>query len=234
MKTYCCAQRHLNCFLTIGAQIAQTVYTARVEQAGLLKCLALELDNVRHALEWTVEAGRIDDGLQLAHEWFIVFLVRAAQTEVLARMNFLLAQATALKHTRVQALALIDAGNIHARQAEFDLAFFTFCRAQQIGFELNDAEVLAQVYYWLATYTQFRGDYALARSHIKQWRTYAVAAKLFDETGIQAEESALLGHVAFYEGDYAAARRLLAQSYELSIEWQKYPRAPFRDHMDMH
>ena len=209
-------ERHLDYYLNMGEDAVVSIRKMPAEQVSLLKCLALELDNVRRALEWAAEIGRIDDGLRLAHAWFDVFIVRAGQAEVLARMQSLLAQAAALKHTRAQALALIDVGNIHERQAEFEQALAMLSRAQEIGLKLGDPGILSQVYCWLASYTQFHGDYTLARSHIKQWRAFIIAGHLLDGDNLQAEESALLGHVALSEGDYPLARRLFAQSYELA------------------
>jgi non-specific serine/threonine protein kinase len=209
-------ERHLDCYLNMGEDAVVPIHKKSVKQVSLLKCLALELDNVRRALEWAAEIGRIDDGLRLAHAWFDVFIVRAGQAEVLARMQSLLAQAAALKHTRAQALALIDIGNVHERQAELEQAFAMLSRAQEIGLELDDPEILSQVYYWLVSYAHFRGDYALARSHIEQWRAYIIAGHLLDANSLQVEESFLLGHVALSEGDYALSRRLFAQSYELA------------------
>jgi predicted ATPase/DNA-binding XRE family transcriptional regulator len=205
-------ERHLDCYLKLGEVSFRKI---PAEQVNLFKCLALELDNVRRALEWAAEIGRIDDGLRLAHAWFDVFIVRAGQAEVLARMQSFLAQAAALEPTRAQALALIDVGNIHERQAELEPALAMLSRAQAIGLALNDPGILSQVYYWLASYANFRGDYALARLHVKQWRAFIIAGHLLDENNLQAEESAQLGHVALSEGDYALARQLLAQSYEL-------------------
>jgi non-specific serine/threonine protein kinase len=207
-------ERHLDCYLKMGAVVSFRKIPA--EQVNLFKCLALELDNVRRALEWAAEIGRIDDGLRLAHAWFDVFIVRAGQAEVLARMQSLLAQAAALKPTRAQALVLIDISNVHERQAELEQALAMLSRAQEIGFELDDPGILSQVYYWLASYAHFRGDYALARLHVKQWRAFIIVGHLLDGDNLQAEESALLGHVALSEGDYPLSRRLFAQSYELA------------------
>jgi predicted ATPase/DNA-binding XRE family transcriptional regulator len=213
-------ERHLECYLRMGEGVMRMIRKAPAKQVSLLQCLASELDNVRHGLKWAAEVGRIDDGLRLAHTWFDVFVIRAGQAEVLARMESLLAQST-VKHTRTQALALIDIADIHERQAEFEQALCTLHRAQEIGLELDDPQVLSLVYYWLAICAQLRGDYDLARSHIRRWRAYAIAGHLFDDASIQAEESFLMGAVALYEEDYPSARRLFARAYELTLEADK-------------
>jgi non-specific serine/threonine protein kinase len=198
--------RHLAYYIRLGEAVATRWYSAIPgDQASQARRLELDFDNVRSALDWTAECGRVDDGIRLIETLYTtLFFVRPLDQELLRQLQRLTAHPAAQRSVHV-AWAYMIIGTIYFDQDQLEQAEAANEQARVIGLDLGDASILSQTSFRSALLAQERGDFALARA-------------IFDRL-VAAGENMLIdwhmhyGVLALYEQDYPQAHEALARLY---------------------
>jgi non-specific serine/threonine protein kinase len=206
------SSRHLDYFVRSGEDLQPRMRGNDADQVTLFKRLSLDVDNLRSAVEWASESGRVDDGLRLMLSYQLMLQGYAGEPELVARTKQLLAQPVVRQFTRTRAHALRLLAEYEGKHGAFSEARVAIEGMQAIGLALNDPDIQAAAIFSLAVHEQYRGDHALARAYIEKWRAFVRARGQYDEAAIGFDENWFLGLSALSEGDYARAHRYLAEA----------------------
>ena len=202
--------RHLDYFVKLGAEAELKLRGSELSE--WLDRLETEIDNIRSALVWSQETGRIESGLGLATSLFWFWYIRGHRTEGLDWLQSLLAQPAPLKNTAVRGRALCRLASTHDRHRNYDAARLMAEEALAIGQEVRDQPLIASAYGALGEIAFFEGNLALAGSMSDQ------ALAMCRATGdrYQIGSAALTaGFVAVAQGAYVQAEQWLAECVQL-------------------
>ena len=202
---------HSEWFLRL-AEEAEAHWSGAAQQAWLAR-LELEHDNLRMALEWSLnhEPGI---GLRLAAALGPFWDVRGYLTEGLETLECALAGAGDEQKVW-QAKALHLAGKLAARQGDYQRAQELETRGLELNRELGHLAGVAHSLDSLGQLAWFQSDYATAWRYY--WASLSIQRELADKRGIATALNSL-GQLARAQDDYAAARRLYQESLSLSQE----------------
>ncbi len=202
---------HSEYFLRLAKE-AEAQLSGAAQQAWLAR-LELEHDNLRMALEWSLnhEPGI---GLQLAGALGPFWDVRGYFTEGLETLECALSGAGD-EQKLWQAKALHWAGKLAARQGDYERAQELETRSLELHRELGHQAGIAHSLDGLGQLAWFQSDYATAWRHY--WASLSVQRELADPRGIATALNSL-GQLARAQDDYAAARRLYQESLSISQE----------------
>jgi predicted ATPase/class 3 adenylate cyclase len=204
-------QQHAYVFLAF-AEDAQPE-THRAHRATWFDRLEREHDNLRAALGWFLEAGQLEPGLWLAGMLLEFWTVRGYFSEGRRWLEQLLAQPT--EPTPARARALLGAGVLAYRQADYQIASERFSAAQEIFRECGDQCGVADVLINMGELAHAQDDHARARACFEE--SLALYRALADTQGVARTLNGL-GAVARNHGDYATARALVEESLALYRE----------------
>jgi predicted ATPase/DNA-binding CsgD family transcriptional regulator len=195
-------RRHADYFVALGEQ-AMPELNAGPEHARWLARLALERDNLRTAMRWCIEAGLVDDGLQLAGAVWRFWLLEGTHSEREEWLQAIVGLASGGASPALRARALNGAGPLAIRQGDLKLAQTLLDRGLAIARELHDLHGIAFCLHNLGALAVRRADFA------KAWTLLDEAAATWRNAGDRRREvitlNMLAGHVA-EQGDYAGAR----------------------------
>ncbi len=166
--------------------------------------LELEHDNLRAALRWALEAGRVEIGLLTAGRAWRFWHQRGHLGEGLAMTRDLLACPAGQGRTPGRAKALNGAGGLAYWQNDFPTAGRYYAEQLDIVQELGDKAGLAEAHYNLGYLAAIPGDHAAAVEHYEQ--ALALWRELGDGRG-QASGLAGLGLVLYLKGDWEGSLR---------------------------
>src|SRR5262249_52496284 len=205
----------------LGEQVGpQPGADGSVDRAAFITRLADDLENIRRATDWAAEMGRIDEGLRILVAAGSLFIIRARQNELLARLRAMLeAHAPPLDaHRRMRAYMGIV--YVYHRQAEFDQGRVWLDRAESLLAQIENP-VLEMGLLHLRMYdAQMRGDYALAHAYLEQQQTLALAHNYFGRSQAAVEDVLIdqRGLLLLSEGDYQQAKQLLQLGHAHQIK----------------
>jgi tetratricopeptide (TPR) repeat protein len=268
-------RRHADFFVALGEQ-AMPELNAGPEHARWLERLARERDNLRTAMRWCVEAGQVDDGLQLAGAVGRFWLLEGTHSEREEWLQAIVRLASGGAPPALRARALNKAGSLAIRQGDLKLAQTLLDGGLAIARDLHDLHGIGFCLHNLGALAVRQADFAKAGTLLDEaaatWRNagdrrrevitlnalagcvaeqgdYAGARaryagclaaylELGDETGV-ANTQALLGFMAFLDGDVAEAQVLCELALELArkvghhaaIAWNCLDLALVRLHM---
>jgi ATP/maltotriose-dependent transcriptional regulator MalT len=168
------------------------------QQAAWSERLEREHDNVRAAMQWSLEQGETEPNWELALR-FGVALRRFWQ--VLAKSAGIVAA--------VRVKALIALGLVAVIQSDFDRVEAACKESLILCQELGDIAGSARTLYLLGWTSWMKGDLASARALLEQ--TVALFRQVGDKTGI-AWSFMHLGFTASRQGDYARGRTLFEEN----------------------
>lgn len=210
-------QRHLALFLMLAETAAP--HLKGPEQTAWLEQLETEHDNLRAALQYSIEPERStlsslnEAGLRLANALCRFWEVRGHYAEGRGWLEAALAQPETQKRTPARALALRGAGLLAEKQGDYAAARTLCEESLAIERELGNRQGVAYSLNNLGIVAKKQGDYAAARA------LYEESLAMHRERGDQwAIAGALnnLGNVAQEQGDYAAARTLYEEALILN------------------
>src|SRR5262249_41814973 len=136
-----------------------------VDQAALMTRLAYDLDNIRRAVDWAAETGRIDEGLRVLVAFVPLFIVRSVQIELLGRLQAMLEAHSAPRDAHAQTMACVWIALVYQRQGEFELARVWLDKAETLIAQLDNPVLRFSILAFRMFDVQMRGDYALAQSY---------------------------------------------------------------------
>jgi non-specific serine/threonine protein kinase len=204
-------RRHAQCFLAL-AETAKTAH-GEVRQRECLDQLESEHDNLRAALEWSVETGEAETGLRLGLALIPFWWQKGYLAEGRKQLGRLLAMSQAEKFSQMRAEALLLAGDWAQAQSDYGAASAFLEKALAAWHERGESALVARCYHDLGLVAREKGDYARARPLYEQG--LAIRRELGDQQGI-AWSLNDLGYVAFLQGDLPTARSLLEQSLAIA------------------
>lgn len=187
-------------------------------QGEWLDRLALDLDNLRAALRWSLESGALEPGLRLASGLEQFWWVRGGLAEGLTWLEALLDQAEVLAapvDARVQAAAQLAAGVVAYRVGDLPRAQQRLTQSLTLRRLQGDEVGAARVINNLGNVALDSGDYALAEAHYRD--SLAIRRRHADVPGT----ASVLNNLA--DTQFKRARLSDAQkTYEESLDlyWQ--------------
>ena len=199
-------ERHARFFLDL-AERAEPELNGD-EQAGWLRRLEEEYDNIRAALRWAPEHAP-ELGLRLAGALWLFWEIRGYLSETRHLLADLLSQPKTLAHTVERAKALHTAGNLADTQGDHEAALDYYTESLVIYRELGDRGGAARPLNGLGLVAWGQGDFVAARSFLEE--SLAIKRELGNPSSISITLNNL-GLVAHAQGDYATARAYLEES----------------------
>jgi predicted ATPase/DNA-binding SARP family transcriptional activator len=175
----------------------------------------MEHDNLRAALDWSMETGETESGLRLGGAVHRFWVQRGYWTEGRKRLNGLVALAGATVRLPVRAKALHAMGMLAWCQGANDEAHRHFEEGLAICRELGDLPGVASSFYALGNVAIVRGNDAQARSLFEE--SLAIGRTLNDGGGIADSLNRLAG-IAHRQGDFEAARALYKECLAIDRE----------------
>lgn len=174
--------------------------------------LELEHDNIRCALEWTLEQGQIESGLRLACWIWPLWFLNSYFVEGRSWMDRLLQQAE-FPRSRAYAMALSLDGLLRAALEDFEIAVEQLEEATSIAENIDDKRCRAICNQALADVIDSLGDYERAESLSMD------AVTLLRESGEDGWLVAGLSNLAMLahrRGDEDAAERYALEGLQIS------------------
>lgn len=180
-----------------------------------LSAVTREFDNLRAALGWTRDSGKIETALQLvgALQWF--WHDGSHWMEGGAWLKSLLALPESSPRTQGRAAALSAAGGYHRGHANYAVARAYLEESLDIWRELGDARGMGRALVELAVVASAQGEVTRARSLTEEGLAQARRAGDVLYIGLALHG---LGVFAAQEGDEEAARSLIEESRRV---WQE-------------
>jgi tetratricopeptide (TPR) repeat protein len=171
-----------------------------------------DLDNVRAALAWTLEQGRVEDELAIAQALYRYWVVRGHCTEARRWLEAGWAQAAGLARDR-RARALLALGGVALEEGQLDGATRALEQAMTDFGALGDEAAVGQVLNRLGVIAWRQGAYELA---VRYDEAALQIATLVGDRRERADALVNLGIVATHRGDFELARERLAEAVRLN------------------
>jgi len=213
-------RRHAEYFLSFSEGLQYEANVGGARRMAAQERLAEEQSNIRVALRWCIDHAEADMGLRLAEAQTGLWIVRNLNAEGLAWLRQVLAIPGAEARTKARAAALIHAGFLAMREADYVQARTWLEEALPITREAGDAWLRFCNFCDLARNHRDRGEYATARGYFME------ALATVREAGDRVSESHVcnnLGFLAALECDFPLAcdwaRHGLAIARTLNDAW---------------
>ena len=205
--------RHLDFFLRLGEEAEPKLRGA--EQIPWLNQLKMEHDNLRAALEWSLEGRDTKAGLRLAKSLERFWEIHGHVSEGREWLARVLDRAEASKATALQAMTLIAASRLASLQDDLT-AMSAFCeKSLRICQALGEKRGVADSLHYLGQVAFTQCDFVRARSLYEE--SLAIRQELGDKWDI-ASSLNNLGNVALYQRDLAQARSFYQESLAIRRE----------------
>jgi predicted ATPase/class 3 adenylate cyclase len=205
-------RRHAAHFLALAEQANPGLTGPR--QRMWLEWFEREHDNLRAALDWTLERGEAELGLRLAGTLGRFWEVRGHLSEGQRRLERALSQCVGVASS-ARSGALQAAGNLAYIRGDYERAAALHQENLSLRRELEDHAGIAASLHHLSRVRFYQGDSAVAETMCKE--SLALRQELGDRHGI-AMSLNTLGVIARNRGDHAAARALFEESLLLFRE----------------
>jgi len=209
---------HLDCFVVLGSEFTREVMGAK--QQDWIARIAIEHDNLRAALAWSIEAGLLP-GLRLATNLDAFWRIRGYLAEGRAWLTRLLDVGPLDRRTRERARGLYAAGMLASMQGDYAAGKRLLQESLVIFREIDDLKNTACALDGLAYLAIEQAEYqeaeALSRRTVDSARASSDRWMLYP--GLAHLAAAVHG-----QGRWAAARELYEQQLvvarELGTPWQ--------------
>ncbi len=180
------------------------------DQSSWLERLEVEHDNLRAALQWTIDAGETETGLRLGSALGRFWERHGYSTEGRTWLGALLA-VPPLDATALRGRAINIAGNLARAQGDYATAEAMYRDSLAIRETLGDRRGVSASLNNLGVAAKDQGDYVTARTYFE--RSLAVKRELGDQRGIALTLSNL-GLALKSQGHVADAERSLTESLQ--------------------
>ena len=218
--------RHLDYFLGLAEEAEPKLLGA--EQVTWFNQLETEHDNLRAAMEWSLQDGEIEKGLRLAGALWWLWYMRGHVSEGRNRLIEVLTRPEAAGRTAARAKALNAAGFLQGVIDNQTEARPLLEEALAIGRELGDPRSIATSLRFLGSVATNLGDYAAAQSFLEE------GLEIWRQLGPTARHGAAgslicLGDLALVRGNYEQAQTLYGESaILLQVVDKSFLADPFR------
>jgi len=199
--------RHLVWFLQVAEQAEPELVGA--QQTAWLARLEAEHDNLRAAMEWSLNGGDPEAGLRLASAVWRFWFIHGYLSEGRRWLEALLKRNDRFSAT-VRANALLAAGNLAVfGQSDYEGGRSYYEESLALWREVGDDRGVARLLNGLGMLAAGQGDHATARTLYEE--SLAIRRTLGDTWGV-ANSLHNLGRVLFRQGNYPTANALLKES----------------------
>ncbi|HYO50551.1 MAG TPA: tetratricopeptide repeat protein, partial [Chloroflexia bacterium] len=137
-------------------------------QVDWLEQLEVEHDNLRAALSWLLQAGKVDAALRLAGALSLFWSLRGHLTEGRQWMDTVLARADAASPSLARARALYHAGRMDCERGEYDQAEKLFEESLALCRHLGDGKGIAYALLGLGMTSRWQGHYEQAVTYERE------------------------------------------------------------------
>jgi tetratricopeptide (TPR) repeat protein len=201
--------RHAAFFLSLAERA--TLDVSRSQQKVWLAVLDQEDDNLRAALQWTLERGEAELGLRVAGALWWFWWIRGRHSEGRRWLDRLLAMARSdgTVGAAIRARALRGAGALAYDQGDYSRAAALLEQSLVLYRELRDVRGIAWVLHSLAFVPRDRGDYGQAGALLEE--SLELFRELGDSGGV-ARAIQNLARVVRDQGDFTRAAALHEES----------------------
>lgn len=181
------------------------------DRAAFITRLADDLENIRRATDWAAETGRIDEGLCMLNACGSLFIIRARQNELLARLRLMLEVHAPPRDAQRHVWACLWIVHVYHRQAEFDQGRVWLDKAESLIAQIENPVPEMGLLHFRIYDAQMRGDYALAHAYLEQQHDLAIAHDYFGMSQAAVEDALInqRGLLLLSEGNYQQARQPL-------------------------
>jgi predicted ATPase/class 3 adenylate cyclase len=192
-------------------QCAQDALDEAERWAGARK-LEPERENLRAAMTWTLDAGRVEASLVLATAYSILCVYRGPFSE--GRSWLAAALQADVEHASAErAPALLAAASLAERQRDLEPAREFAQAGLSLARKIDDPTSVLRALMILGVVGGVEGDYGKAESTLREALTFASRA---GDDRMVREALAMLGWVALARRDYTQARAVIGEGLELS------------------
>ena len=181
-------------------------------QFEVLGQIDADLDNVRLALTWLLEQGRVEDELELARALYRYWVVRGHCTEARRWLESAWSQTAGLARER-QARALLALGGVALEEGQLEGARRALEQALADFRALHDEARVGQVLNRLGSIAWRQGAYERAITYDEAALRIATAV---GDPRERADALVNLGIVATHQGDFEVARERFAEAVRLN------------------
>ncbi len=193
-------KRYLDFFVKMSEEAEHKLMG--MDQMTWLDRLESEMDNLRAALEWSLEGEQVVDGLRLAGSLWRFWDVRNHRNEGRERLAAFLSHRGATKQTRERAKALYAAGILAQIQNEYATADMYFSEGLEISRKLGDKRAVGYLLLGMAQmWARYRG-YKNTRQFLDE--SLAIFNELGDRWGMALSLEGL-GAAAWEQDDLVTA-----------------------------
>lgn len=189
--------RHQNAFLELAERAEPHLYGR--DSKVWLDRLESEHDNLRLAIRWTIENGRVEDAMRLASALWRFWQVRGYLAEGRLWMERVFSLPSAGMRSAVRAKALLAAGSLAYWQGDMETAALVYEESLSISRELDDARGIADGLFNLSFTHGVRGNDELASQSMLE------ARRMFEKLGDERQAAFAtvgLGVAAIRAGDW--------------------------------
>ena len=200
--------RHLEYFSQYAVQASKKMIYTEESETWFMR-LRAETDNMRTALEWSLQSQQFETGLELAGAAALVWYFSGAATEGRRWLSILLDRTSGATPPRAGALSA--ASVLAYQQTDYGEARALGELGVAMWRSLNDRRGLAEAVHMLGHVVFDQGDLAAAR------QMFSESLELYDALNETVPHLTLvsdLGLVAYFLGDYPTARRYYQESLQ--------------------
>lgn len=201
-------------WLTALAERVESQVISDADTAALLDELEHELDNIRTALAWTIDAREVELALRLASATRSIWEIRGRLREGASWLERVLAVAGD-EHPELRAKVHGFAGVAAFRRGALDAADVHWQTMLALFQQLGDREGIGRGLSDVGTLAAARGEWEQSRELLER------AAAVFRELGERKRLAVVLGnlgHVAGHVGDFEGGIALTMEALELERE----------------
>ncbi len=206
-------ERHLDWYVTLAERAAPELVGA--SQLVWFDRFETEYDNLRGALEWSLQSGRSEAGLRFMGAIWRFWYVRGHFGEGRRWLEALL-HAGGTASDAIRAEALKAAGNLAVwGQADYTSGRALYQESLVLWRKIGDKRGIAAVLGNLAFVAVGEGDLEAERALLEE--SLALRREVDDKGGIALALHSL-GRMAFRQGDHVKARALLSESLPIWLQ----------------
>ena len=210
--------RHLEYYVRLAEQAEPHKFGERT--AEWFSRLDQELNNIRNALDWANQSGRIEDALLLLGGLDYAFFVRGPITEWEQRLREMLAHPGAQGPTYARAKALNGLGMLFWANVNGTDDYPALVEALEIAEQLRNLSLKAKALRNLGLYQHVNGNLSSAKSFLEQslqaWAMVDTESSRFEA----AWTLAFLGDVSYRSQDLPAARANYVEAAAIFREYK--------------
>ncbi len=198
--------RHAHYYADIGKAFKDTIQASNQDQVAILATYGPELDNIRRALDWTAETQQTELCIKLLDTYPDLFVARSVREEPQTWGEAVLAQAREQGNLRLQANVLILLLPMYYHTDQDAKHGGALNNLLEIGRNLNDDDLLANVERWLLAEAVRQQDRPSMERHHANWLEAVKIAKHIDEAYIEEARMFHQAETALIDGNFEIYR----------------------------